>query len=86
MSKNNLILQVKFTKYGNKIKFMLPVRMFCDRMQNEISHTMTLNKNDQLFKHWLGNNIDDIFKNRKTIYKKVCLNYLYDYCDKPKSL
>jgi len=86
MSKNNLILEVKFTKIGNKIKFLLPVRMFCERMQNEISNTMILDKNDMLIKNWLGNNIDDIFKNRKTIYKKVCLNYLYDYCDKPKSL
>lgn len=29
MSKNNLILEVKFTKIGNKNLILLPVRMFC---------------------------------------------------------
>ena len=86
MGKNKLILEVKFTKIGNKVKYTLPVRMFCKRMKNEISNSMTLNKNDQLLKWWLGNNIDDLFKKRNTIYKKVNLNYVYDYCDIPKSI
>ena len=86
MTKNNLILEVKFKKIGNKVKYTLPVRMFCERMQNEISNSMTLDKKDQLLKWWLGNNIDNLFKKRNTIYKKVNLNYAYDSCDIPKSL
>ena len=44
----------------------------------------TLDKNDGLIVSWLGKDIDALFKNRSTIYRKVNINQAYDYCDKPK--
>lgn len=81
--KDSLELKVKFTKIGNKVKFKLPVRMFCVRMCNEVQNSMTLSKEDGLIKAWLGD-VDQVFKNNNTVIKKVCLNFVYDSCDKPK--
>jgi len=36
MSKNSLILEVKFQKIGNRIKYTLPVAMYCERMKKDI--------------------------------------------------
>jgi hypothetical protein len=52
-------------------------------MCNEIQNSMTLSKEDGLIKAWLGD-VDQEFKNANTIIKKVCLNFAYDRCDKPK--
>jgi hypothetical protein len=84
MAKGYLELEVKFKKIGNKIKYTLPVKMYCEIMQTEIQNTMTLDKNDGLIVSWLGKDIDGLFKNRDTIYRKVNINQAYDYCDKPK--
>lgn len=84
MPKEYLELEVKFQKIGNKIKYKLPVKMFCERMNTEIPNSMTLDKNDGLILSWLGRDVDSLFKKTNTIYKKVNLNQAYDYCDKPK--
>jgi hypothetical protein len=83
--KNCLVLKVKFTKIGNKVKYKLPVKMFCEQMNKEIPNSMNLDKTDLLIKTWLGD-VDKVFKNKTTIYKKVNLNMAYDKCDKPKSI
>lgn len=84
MPKDHLVLEVKFTKIGNKVKYKLPVRMFCTDMNNEIPNTMTLDKNDGLIKAWIGD-VDQAFKTKRVIYKKVIINYAYDRCDTPKT-
>lgn len=81
--KGNLILEVKFQKIGSRIKYTLPVKMFCEKQDCEIPHTKTLDKNDNVIKTWLGDT-NRMFKYNNTIYKKVCLNLIYDKCDKPK--
>lgn len=85
MPKDKLILEVKFTKIGNKIKYELPVRMFCERQNNEIANTMTLDKNDSTIIVWLGKNPDRLFKKSNVIFKKVFIGQVYDKCDKVKS-
>lgn len=80
-----LSLTVKFTKIGNKIKYQLPVKMFCTRMNEYVANSMTLDKNDLVITGWLGNNVNDLFKIRNTIYKKVDIGQVYDDCDIPKS-
>ena len=83
--RNKLILEVKFRKIGNKIKYKLPVKMFCTTQNTELPNSATLDKNDCLIKTWLGNT-DRMFKYSNTIYKKVNLSQIYDKCDIPKSL
>ena len=85
MGKDFLELKVKFTKIGDKIKYQLPVKMFCERMNTEVPNSMTLDKTDGLIVSWLGD-VDKLFKNKKTIFKKVNINLAYDECDKPKSV
>lgn len=84
MPKDNLILEVKFEKIGNRIKYTLPTKMFCERMNTEIPNSQTFEKTDGLFKVWLGD-VDKAFKKSSTIFKKVNINQVYDRCDKPKS-
>jgi hypothetical protein len=79
-----LCLEVKFQKIGNRIKYKLPVKMFCERMNTEIPNSMTLDKTDALIINWLGKNVDSLFKKTKIIYKKVNINQAYDSCDKPR--
>lgn len=80
---NNMLIQVKFTKIGNKIKYELPFTPYCTVMKKFDSRGMTLDKNDGLFRIWLGTNqeIDKMFKSRTVIYKKVELVQIYDACD-----
>jgi hypothetical protein len=85
MGKDFLELEVKFTKIGNKVKYQLPVKMFCERMDTEVPNSMTLDKTDSLIVTWLGD-VDKVFKTKKTIFKKVNINQAYDKCDKPKSV
>jgi len=76
-------LKVKFTKLDNdKIKYQLPCKMFCDRMNEEIPNNMTLDKTDSVIKIWLGDS-DKAFKNKNVIYKVVNIRQVYDPCDKP---
>lgn len=84
MAKNALVLEVKFKKIGDKVKYTLPVRMICQHGQKELPNSMTLDKTDGLIVSWLGD-ADKAFKKRDTIYKKVNLGLAYDTCDKPKS-
>jgi hypothetical protein len=84
MGKGHLELEVKFKKIGSKIKYQLPVKMFCERMNTEIPNSMTLDKTDCLIVNWLGRDTDSLFKKTNTIYRKVNLNQAYDNCDKPK--
>lgn len=58
----SLFLVVRFTKIGNKIKYELPVRMFCTAMQREIPNSQCYDKTDGLYVSWLGRNIDKLFK------------------------
>lgn len=83
--KDALILEVKFQKIGNKIKYTLPVKMYCERMQNEIPNSATLDISDLVIKEWLGETKDvkKIFKKSTTIFRKVNLSLVYDKCDKP---
>lgn len=81
-----MILEVKFKKIGNKIKYMLPVKMYCEIGKTYICNSMTLDKTDSLIVSWLGKNVDRLFKNTDTIFKKVNINQAYDKCDKPKSV
>lgn len=81
-----MILEVKFQKIGNKIKYMLPVKMYCEIGNTYIHNSMTLDKTDNLIVSWLGKNVDRLFKNTDTIFKKVNINQAYDKCDKPKSI
>jgi len=85
MAKGYLLLEVKFKKIGDKVKFTLPVKMECEKMECEIPNYMTLDKTDVLIITWLGKNVDSLFKKTDTIYKKVNISQVYDYCDKPKS-
>lgn len=80
-----LKLIVKFEKIGNKIKYTLPVKMFCTRMNTELPNSQIFEKTDGLYRTWLGKNIDSLFKKRSVIYRKVLLNQIYDSCDVPKS-
>lgn len=76
------MLRVKFTKIGNRIKYELPVKMYCTEMQTELPNSGTLDKTDCLYKVWLGD-VDKVFKKTNVIYKKVFIYQLYDPCDIP---
>ena len=84
MPKENLILEVKFQKIRNKVKYTLPVRMVCEHGNIEMPNSMTLDKKDGLIVSWLGD-VEKAFKKSTTIFKKVNINQAYDKCDKPKS-
>jgi len=77
-----MLLQVKFTKIGHKIKFELPVKMFCEKMQKELPNSFTFDKTDLIFNSWKIN-VDKAFKTSNVIFKKVDINQIYDECDKP---
>ena len=85
MAKGYLELTVKFQKIGNKIKYTLPVKMYCERANTFIPNSMTLDKTDGLIVSWLGKKVDALFKTTSTIFKKVNLSEAYDFCDKPLS-
>lgn len=78
-----MLIQVKFTKIGNKIKYELPFNIYCTVMKKFDSRSKTLDKDDGLILTWLGTKqeIDKLFKNRNVIYKKVELVQKYDHCD-----
>lgn len=79
-----LTLEVKFEKIGNKIKYTLPVDMWCTRMNTYLPKSSTLDKTDGVIIVWLGKNVDKLFKTTNTIYRKVNLSQIYDPCDIPK--
>lgn len=76
---------VKFTKIGNKVKYKLPFKMFCKRMQTFIANSGTLDKSDTLITSWLGKDSDSLFKKTKTVFVKVNMNQIYDKCDSPRN-
>ena len=85
MAKGYLELTVKFQKIGNRVKYTLPVKMYCERANTFIPNSMTLDKTDGLIVFWLGNNVDSLFKKTDKIFKKVNLSVAYDFCDKSLS-
>lgn len=80
--KRSFKVKVKFTKIGNKIKYELPFKIFCHRMERELPHTGTFDKTDMLYSVWIGD-VDKAFKKSNIIYRKVNLVQIYDDCDKP---
>ena len=78
-----MLIQVKFTKIGNKIKYELPFDIYCTKMKKFDSRGKTLDENDGLIRTWLGTKqeVDRMFKKRTVIYKKVELVQIYDPCD-----
>lgn len=80
--KRSFKVKAKFTKIGNKIKYELPFKIYCHDMKRELPHTGTFDKNDGLYKSWIGD-VNKAFKNTNIIYRKVNLIQIYDDCDKP---
>ena len=78
-----LFLRVKFTRIGADIKYELPVRLFCKRMNKEMRRSGICSHDSELIKTWLGNNPKRLFEKHKTIYRKVNIRQIYDNCDVP---
>lgn len=80
--KDNLIAEVKFTKFRNKVKVELPFGMTCTHSGNALPNSFTLDASDGLIQSWLGN-VHAAFNKAKSIKRKVNLNLAYDRCDLP---
>jgi hypothetical protein len=83
--KNSLFLKVKFTKIGSKVKYELPMKIHCTELNCEFAHSGVFDKNDLLWKRWLGN-VDKAFKKCDVIIKKVELGKCYGKCDYPGTI
>lgn len=84
-SKHNV--EVTFIPLGNKIKYRLTGKVYCNRQDSKLQNSGTYSVDDLVWNAVFGNRLETkkFIKNNRTVKKIIPISYLgYNQCDSIK--